>query len=176
MGFSAFRQRGFTAYELLVGLALVALLATLAVPGFAGLRRSAGLTAAAHQLMGALHLARSSAAVRGVPAIVCLTVDDRTCLDTAGAVASGWLIYHSQGQRPGAPAEVEGELLQRFRLPPDVTISGTRPAITFWPTARAGTTATFSLCDLSGDSAGRAIVVSQTGRARAARELATCDR
>jgi type IV fimbrial biogenesis protein FimT len=70
------RQRGLTAFELVVALGICALLATLAVPGFAGLRRSAGLSAAANELIWALHLARSSAALRGLPVTVCLTRDE----------------------------------------------------------------------------------------------------
>ena len=64
--------RGFTAFELLVVLALAALIAVLAVPSFADLRRSAGLTSNANQLLWALHYARSSSILRNVPTVVFL--------------------------------------------------------------------------------------------------------
>ncbi len=46
-----------TAVELVATLGIAALLAAAAVPGFAALRRSTGLTAAANELLGAIHLA-----------------------------------------------------------------------------------------------------------------------
>ncbi len=169
------RQRGLTAFELVVALGICALLATLAVPGFAGLRRSAGLSAAANELIWALHLARSSAALRGLPVTVCLTRDEHTCVPGPDVVGLGWLVFQPESQavaQPGSPAVV----LHSFHLPPDVTVSATRPAVTFWPVTRAGSTSTFELCDVEGRAPGRSIVVSQTGRPRVAVEAAKCAR
>ena len=168
------RARGFTAYELLVVVGLAALLATLAVPGFGSLRRAAGLSAATNQLIWALHFARSSAVLRGVPAAVCLSADDHTCMNSAGSLATGWLVFHTESQHAMAQPVGAAPLLHSFRLPADVTVTGTRPVVTFWPVARAGTTGTFNLCDVSGRSPGRAVVVSQTGRPRVSAEAAAC--
>jgi len=169
------RQRGLTAFELVVALGIAALLATLAVPGFAGLRRSAALSAAANELIWAFHLARSSAALRGQPVSVCLTRDERTCVPAPDVVGLGWLVYQPESQvaaQPGSPVMV----LHSFHLPPEITVSATRPAVTFWPVTRAGSTSTFELCDVEGHAPGRSIIVSQTGRPRVAVEAAQCAR
>ena len=168
------RQRGLTAFELMVALGITALLATLAVPGFAGLRRAAGITTAANELIGALHMARSSAGLRGLPVTVCLTRDERTCVSSPDAIGLGWLVFRSLGQSLAPQPSTPEDVLQVFQLPPDVTVTGTRPAVTFWPVSRSGTTGTFELCDLASRAPGRAIVVSQTGRPRVAAEAPRC--
>lgn len=169
-------QRGLTLFELLIALSIVALLATLAVPGFAGLKRSAGMSSAANELLWALQWARSSAGMKGSPVTVCLTGDDRTCIGTPDIAAVGWLVFEAGA---AAAASSTGTLppaviLQAFHLPADVTVTATRPAVTFWPVARAGMTSTFELCDVRSRMSGRSIVVSQTGRPRVSPEPASC--
>jgi type IV fimbrial biogenesis protein FimT len=169
------RQHGLTAFEMLATLGIAALLATLAVPGFAGLKRSAGMSAAANELVGALHLARSSAGLRGLPVTVCLASDEQSCIPRPDVVGVGWLVFHPQSQSPTAQP-VPATVIHSFQLPPEITVSGTRPAVTFWPVARAGTTGTFELCDVARKAPGRSIVVSQTGRPRVAQEQPKCAR
>jgi hypothetical protein len=67
---------------------------------------------------------------------------------------------------------VVGQVLSRFKLPPRLTVSASRPTVTFWPVTRAASTSTFDLCDVAG--AGRSIIVSQTGRPRVATEATSC--
>ena len=168
------RQRGLTALELMVALGIVALLTSIAVPGFAAFRRSIGLSSAANELIGALHMARSSAVLRGLPVAVCLTRDDETCLAAPGLAAGGWLVYLPEGQASATRAAPVGTVLHHFRLPVGLEVSGTRPAVTFWPVTRASSTSTFDLCDVRNQGEGRSIVVSQTGRPRVAAEVAPC--
>jgi len=167
-------QRGFTATEFVVTLALAGVLMSLAVPGFAALARSFGLSSAANELLSALHTARAAAVLRGLPVAVCLTSDDATCLAEPGASASGWLVFVADGASAVARPAVVGEVLSRFQLPRTLTVSASRPTVTFWPVTRAGSTSTFDLCDVAGRGTGRAIVVSQTGRPRVAAEAASC--
>jgi type IV fimbrial biogenesis protein FimT len=167
-------QAGFTAVELAVALVIVALLASLAVPGFAGLRRSADMSSAANELVWALHLARSSARLQAQPTALCLTRDEKTCVPTPDVAGAGWLVFHPAGQAVATQTGVTGPLLHSFRLPKGVTVTGTRPTVTFWPVSRAGSTGTFDLCDFENRAPGRSIVVSQTGRPRVATEAASC--
>jgi len=146
------RSRGFTALELLTTVAIVAIVATAAVPAFTRLERSAGMSTAANELLWALHFARSTAILRAEETRVCLTADLGRCIESADAQAIGWLVVRGN-ETP----------LRTFRLPPTLEVRGTRTAVTFWPTARAGTTSTFLICD---GERGRAVVVSQTGRPR----------
>lgn len=165
-------QRGFTATELLVALAIAGVVASFAVPGFAALARSVGLSSAANELLAALHVARSSAVLRGLPVALCLTADDSTCLAMPDAAATGWLVFVPVSAAVAPKGGAIGEVLTRFHLPDRLTVSASRPTVTFWPVSRAAATSTFDLCDLAG--AGRSIVVSQTGRPRVATEVTSC--
>lgn len=166
------RHLGFTATELLATLAVAGVLMCLAVPGFAGLTRSVGLSLAANELLSALHMARASAVLRGSPIAVCLTADEQTCVAVPDSAATGWLVFVPAGSAAASRPAVVGEVLTRFRLPDRLTVSASRPTVTFWPVTRAAATSTFDLCDLGGG--GRSIVVSQTGRPRVAAEATSC--
>jgi hypothetical protein len=64
--------------------------------------------------------------------------------------------------------------LRQSRIPDGVVVRGSRAAVTFWPVARASLTSTFDVCDVRREVAGRAVVVSQTGRPRIAEGDASC--
>src|SRR5262249_39191766 len=131
------RERGFTVLESMVALAVAAVLVTVAAPSFARMKRAAGLSAATNQLLWALNFARSAAVLNSVPVTLCLSADGESCLASAAAAGVGWLVFYQSAGPSAAP------LLHTFRLPSDVTVHGTRAAVTFWPVARAGTTSTF---------------------------------
>jgi type IV fimbrial biogenesis protein FimT len=169
MGKRVRRERGFSVLELMVVLAVAALLATIAAPSFGRMQRAASLSAATNQLLWALNYARTAAVLNSMPVTLCLSADGESCLKSAAAAGIGWLVFYQSGGPGPSP------LLHTFRLPNELTVHGTRAAVTFWPVARAGTTSTFDLC--VGDrrvTQGRAVVVSQTGRARVATEEAAC--
>jgi type IV fimbrial biogenesis protein FimT len=175
MGIRVRRERGVSALELMVAVAVVAVLALVAVPSFARMRQAASLSAATNQLLWALNFARSASILNSAPVTLCLSADGASCLESAAAAGIGWLVFYQSGGRVGSQPAVLPPLLHSFRLPENVTVHGTRAAVTFWPVARAGTTSTFDLCvDGRTSSTGRAVVVSQTGRSRVAVEAAAC--
>lgn len=168
------RLAGVTLIELLTVVAVLAILATLTIPAFGGLRRTAGVGAAASALLGALHFARSAAALDGTPVTLCLSADDETCVTSASAQAKGWLVFAQPDAHVTASTMVMPPVLRRFRVADGVVVHGSRAAVTFWPVARTSLTSTFDVCDAKQEIAGRAVVVSQTGRPRVAVEEASC--
>ena len=157
------RQRGLTLFELALTLALVAVLAGMATPSLGHWRAEAALQRGAYALLGALHEARSVAIARGEPVVLCQTPGVAHCL-LAGAPAGGWAVFID---RPGGTTgrlDAGDELLRSVELPPELRVLGTRRALTYWPVARAGTTATLVLCHARGGAL--AVIVSQTGRPR----------
>ncbi len=165
---------GMTLVELLTAIAVAAVLAALAAPSFGSLRRAADVSAATNELLAALHFARSSAVLNAVPVTLCLSADEITCIASAATGATGWLVFEEPDARVAPATVVAYPVLRSFRVPAEVIVHGSRAAVTFWPVARASTTSTFDVCDVSHAVRGRAIVVSQTGRPRVALEEAAC--
>lgn len=160
------RARGSTLWELATVLAVVAVLAALAVPDFARLRASAGVTSGANQLLGALHFARSRAILVGVPTVVCLSPDGVRCVGRGAAQASGWIVFENTRAEFTPVRDPAEAVLRSYRLERAIEVHASRGAVTFWPAPRAGMTSTFEFCSTAARVAPRAVVVSQTGRPR----------
>lgn len=153
---------GFTLVELMVAIAISALLLALAGPSFMQQRANAALRTATGQTMAALHLARRLALARGQSVTVCPSEDGRRC----GFGGDQWLMFANEPG--GSDARVDGHelVLQHWQLPRGVTVSGTRGYAAFHPRPGAAATVTFQFRYRDSTSAMRAIVVSQTGRPR----------
>lgn len=81
------RPHGFTLVELMVTLAVLAILASIAVPGFQNLIQNNRATSMANELTTAMNLARSEAVKRGIEVSVC--PDGGTWWD---GTTGGWFI------------------------------------------------------------------------------------
>lgn len=81
---------GFTLVELMVSIALVAIVASVAVPSFNSLVQGNRLISASNQLLSAFHTARSEAIKRSQTITLCATSDGSSCAATSDW--SNWLI------------------------------------------------------------------------------------
>lgn len=91
-----YRPYGFTLVELLIVIAIVAILAALAVPSFNTLLVRRSVLSAASSLVSDMRLARSEALRRSVPVTVCSLAANSTSACSAGGVAmwtNGWLVF-----------------------------------------------------------------------------------
>lgn len=91
------RQLGLTAIELLVALAVLAVLVGLAAPPMSRFIDQWRVSNAVNALTGALRIARTEAVARGRPVVVCRvnSSSDTTCRTDAGTrgFASGWIVF-----------------------------------------------------------------------------------
>lgn len=148
---------GLTLVELCFALALLALLAGLAAPGLRSSLRTAAVRSAALELMAGLQRLRTQSILEARPGGLCLTGGSGVCL-TAPATASAWEAFLESASVP--------ESMGGGALPRGVVVRANRSPLRFWPHARAASTGTLTICDAQAVAAPRAIVVSQSGRAR----------
>lgn len=159
------RMRGFTLAELLVAMAIGAMLLALAAPGFARHRGETAVRAASNQTLAALQLARRLALARGQSITVCPSADGVAC----GFDGHEWLLFANAAGGTDSRRDPADELLQRWFLPQGVVVTGTRGYAAFQPRAGTATTVTFQFCHRAAPDT-FAIVVSQTGRPRISRQ------
>lgn len=85
---------GFTLLELLVTIAVAAILLTLALPSYRHTVESNAVATRVNDLVGALNYARSAAVSRGTDVYLCASTDESTCSDQDPTDwARGWLVY-----------------------------------------------------------------------------------
>jgi type IV fimbrial biogenesis protein FimT len=85
-----YRSRGFTLMELMIVLALAAVILALGAPSFNEFRRNNRLTGIANDFLGAIQTARTEAIKRQVPVAVCPSDDGSSC--TTGTFR-GWVAF-----------------------------------------------------------------------------------
>ena len=95
---------GFTLLELVVTIAILAVLTSLALPSFNSVVANNRLATAANETLAAMMLARSEAFRSGRRVVVCTSSNASTC-DASGAWSDGWIVFvdaDSDGDRNGA--------------------------------------------------------------------------
>ena len=150
---------GMTLIELLFGLAIVAILAGMAVPGFQQTLRASAIHAATYELLAGLQQTRGSAILESQPGVLCPSDAAGNCLPAATAGA----FWRWSTEAPGRPLEIRARA-----LPEGIVARASRSPIRFSPNALNASNATLTICDLHGIAPPRAIVINVSGRARVA--------
>jgi len=88
--------RGFTLIELMVTIAVLAIVIAIAAPSFTSVIQSNRSTALHHEVLGAIQTARSEAVKRRKDVVICRTEDQASCKNGADWSA-GWLIQEVGG-------------------------------------------------------------------------------
>jgi len=84
------RQRGFTLVELMVTLAVVAVVAGLAFPWMGQTIRNGQMTSQGNSLLGGMQYARGESLARGQTVTICGSSDGVNCDDDWGG---GWIVF-----------------------------------------------------------------------------------
>lgn len=138
------RPQGFTLLELMITLAVVAILAALATPSFTGVVNSNRLTSQANELVAGIQTARSEALRRNRRITLCRSTDGATCAAAAGEW-NAWLV--------AVPGTNPLEIIQRATLKAPLELTAGVANVDFRPDGLArdaGTggllATTFTLC------------------------------
>lgn len=104
------RQAGLTMIELLITLAVLAVVLAIGIPSFEGLLASTRVTNATNELLSAFAQTRSEAIRRGQRVTMCISANGIQCTN-AGNWEQGWIIF-SDATRAGNVANVDaGEVI-----------------------------------------------------------------
>ncbi|MEW9573047.1 GspH/FimT family pseudopilin [Rhodanobacter sp. Si-c] len=152
--------RGFTLVELVVTLAVLAILIMVAVPGFRDTIRRSRVSSASNALLADLRYARAEAINRGQLVSLCPSSDGGNCTADGSAWDAGWLVYtYPAGAASANTAYAAGNILLRTGATrPGVTISAsTADVVSFGQQGqlRPGAALSFRTCiRASGSGAG----------------------
>jgi type IV fimbrial biogenesis protein FimT len=131
------RARGFTMLELLVVVAIAALLFAIGVPTFRNASLGARLSAAANNLLASIQLARSEAIKRNLAVTVCASSDGATCAG-GGGWEQGWIVIDSAAN----VIQKQGSLPVGYQM----TQAGGTTDLVFEPVGIGATTAVITVC------------------------------
>lgn len=165
---------GFTLVELMITIAVAAILLATATPSFTSLIQNHRLVAQHNDFVANLNLARSEAVKRGVRVTLCKSADATHCTN-AGGWEQGWIMFVDRDN--DAVLDDDEEILRvHAPLKGDSTLRGTSDVANYIAYVPGGftrlvggppQTGTLILCDARGFDKARAIVIGSTGRPRA---------
>jgi len=173
---------GFTLIELIIVVALAAIIMTLAVPSFQHMVANNRITSHTNELVMAINMARSEAVKRNVRVILCRsanpTASPPACGGTANDWTTGWLLFASGNANDTYENGVDtlirvGEAARTgIQIRTNATSNNNLEINSNGSTNESGGTAAFAICDdrdRDGDfdeQWGRQIQVSPSGHVR----------
>lgn len=141
------RQAGVTMVELMIVVAIAAILATIAAPSFSDFINNTRLTSTMTQLTSDLNRARSEAIKRNSWVLVCARSSNTAC---GTNWANGWLVCHDSepnGVCDDGTAASPNPIVVHQALNANLTLTGSAASVRFNPsgTQGAGGAATMTL-------------------------------
>lgn len=158
--------QGFTALELLVTMAIVAILLATGVPAFQNYSWNLRMKTAMDMLQTDLNLARGRAISHNIQTIICPATDNNDCSGLPDW-QDGWIVFTDlngdRHKQDGEPLLKHAGAVEFM----DISSSRSRSYLRFYPNGSApGTNITIQFCDKRGAEHAGKIAVSNSGRIR----------
>ena len=161
-------QTGVTLIELLVSIAILAILMTVAVPSFQTFIVSNQVGAFSDHLYASLLLTRSEAIKRNGPAVICKSADGATC---TGGWNEGWIVF-ADSDKDGSPS---GETILQKMSPQNgsYSLSGLPDSVSYDSQGAATSSASyFAICPTSGSC--KYVCIPQYGTPKVVSSSSSC--
>ena len=162
------RISGFTLVELMITLAILAIVVGLAVPSFTDMIQKNQMASVSNEFMSELMWTRSEAIKRNREVVMCRSTDGATCA-ASGDWNTGWVVFVNDN---GDTTFDAGEELIRTgqAIPSGYNLTGSGfygLRVKYRSDGSVSTSGTFTLCDWDADDAdSKQITISATGRPR----------
>ncbi|MDH4107881.1 MAG: GspH/FimT family pseudopilin [Gammaproteobacteria bacterium] len=161
-------QKAYSLFELLMTLALAAIVFGLGLPSLGALVADQRLRAETDALFHAIHRARQESIVRRRVVTICASRDGRAC-DPDADWSAGWIVFANRDRAALGERRDDETLIQAHAADDTVLLQSNRASFSFRSTHERATNGTVIVCDRRGRAVARAVVVSYTGRPRVAR-------
>lgn len=158
--FKGFEQ-GFTLVELMVTIALVAILLAIAVPSFSTLIESSRERATRDTLVSSIYAAKQQALSKRINVYLCPTTNGTSC-NAALVWGSDWLVYEDIDDNNNFS---NGDIIVSYVDSKTTQIRSTTGQIRFSPTGHSDAN-TFLVCSNTDNTIVYQIVLSRMGRVR----------
>jgi type IV fimbrial biogenesis protein FimT len=165
MGKALQNQLGMTLIELLFGLVVLSILATLSISGFSSLLDAARMKSHVNSLVHSFHSARQISRARGTEVAVCKSADGQQC-STTGNWHDGWLIFSNLDQDNPPQLDPGEDVLEVHGSVTALNITSNRRSFSMRPFGKRSTNGTLIYCDRRGSGSARSVIVSYTGKPR----------
>lgn len=164
------RQTGLTVIELMITVAIAAVILTTAIPAMGRFVQEQRVTATTNHLVSNLQYARHEAVFRNIYVAACPSSDGLSC--TGGnRWDQGWIVYvdANRSQQPEHPEDILRVVGEDDRM---IMHSAGRHRVRFQGHGGAyGTNLTIRVCDPDEQASPRAVIVSNPGRIRSTRDI-----
>lgn len=179
-GHKSSKNQGFTLTELLITLAVLGVLTSIAAPSFSDAMLNSHQVVKTNELMGVIRVARSEAIKQATRTSVCARADNDTC---GSDWSNGFIAFTDAGDTPGVidtdeeilriaqGTEGESKIVNKARLVNTAAAPLQRNYIRFGPrgTSNWRGSGYFLVCDSREEAAARGINISLSGDPRRAR-------
>ena len=161
------RETAFSLYELIMTLAIFAIVMTLGLPSFGNIVAAHRLRVEVDGLFHAIHLARKESVVRRRVVTICPTLDGELC-NPSMDWSTGWIMFVNHDRSTSQTRDQGEPVLWQSRPNSGVLITANRRSFSLRSTELRATNGTVVFCDPAGRTPARGLIISYTGRPRVA--------